>query len=356
MTTARHDDPAPAAGSAGTRKRNGRTSVTIADVARVAGVSNATASRALNDSPKVTTATRERVAEAVRQTGFVMNAQGRALATGRSQSIAVLVAEPLDELFIDPTYSVILRGISEHLSNTPVLPMLLQASSAVEHERAIHHFRHRSVDAVIDITPYVGGVMLEALSNQSLPVVLCGQLEGQPYDGIFSVVYADDVEGAAIAATAMRERGRGNVVTILGPEDNPASTDRLEGYRSAMGDQLDDSRVLFTGWNETSGFEAMRRFLETHPGLDGVLAGSDRIAVGAITALADAGRSVPSDVSVIGFDDHAVAATSTPPLTTIRQPLREQGRLAAELALGMIDGAPPQTIVLHTELVSRASL
>ena len=333
-----------------------RGSVTITDVASVAGVSRATASRALNDSPAVTAETKARVAAAVLETGFVMNAQGRALAMGRAQSIAVLVAEPFDELFLDPTYSVLLRGISERLSSTPVLPMLLQASTEVEHERAIRHFQHRSVDAVIDITPYVGGVMLEALSKQTLPVVLCGQIEGQPYDGVFSIVFADDVEGASVAADAMLRRGRHDVIAIMGPEDNPASTDRLEGYRSVFGDRLDDSRVVFTGWDETSGFTAARRLLETHPAADGVLAASDRIAVGAMTALATAGRSIPHDVSVIGFDDHAVAAHAVPPLTTVRQPLLEQGRLAAELALGMIDGDAPRTIVLHTELVIRESL
>lgn len=334
----------------------GRRSVTITDVASAAGVSRATASRALNDSPAVTAETKAKVAAAVRETGFVMNAQGRALATGRAQSIAVLAAEPLDELFLDPTYSVLLRGISERLSSTPVLPMLLQASTREEHERAIRHFQHRSVDAVIDITPYVGGVMLEALSKQTLPVVLCGQLEDQPYEGIFSIVFADDVEGASMAADAMLHRGRGDVVTILGPEDNPASTDRLEGYRAVFGTRLDDSRVVFTGWDEASGFEAAQRLIQSHPSVDGLLAGSDRIAVGAMTALAAAGRFIPRDVSVIGFDDHAVAARAFPPLTTVRQPLLEQGRLAAELALGMIDGEPPRTIVLHTEMVHRESL
>ncbi|WP_199711095.1 LacI family DNA-binding transcriptional regulator [Tessaracoccus antarcticus] len=333
-----------------------RGSVTITDVASVAGVSRATASRALNDSPAVTAETKAKVAAAVLETGFVMNAQGRALAMGRAQSIAVLVAEPFDELFVDPTYSVLLRGISERLSSTPVLPMLLQASTKVEHERAIRHFQHRSVDAVIDITPYVGGVMLEALSKQTLPVVLCGQLPGQPYEGIFSVVFADDVEGAAMAADVMLRRGRRDVITILGPQDNPAATDRLEGYRRIFGEHLDDSRVEFTGWDEASGFDAARRLLKAHPTVDGLLAASDRIAIGAMAALAASGRSIPHDVSVIGFDDHALATRAVPPLTTIRQPLLEQGRTAAELALGMIDGEPPRTIVLPTELVQRESL
>ncbi len=100
----------------------------------------------------------------------------------------------------------------------------------------------------------------------------------------------------------------------------------------------------------------MRRLLEAHPDIDGVLAGSDRIAVGVMGALALAGRSVPGDVSVIGFDDHAVAATSTPPLTTVRQPMLQEGRIAAELALAMVDGEPPRTVVLAMELIERASV
>ena len=152
--------------------RAGRASVTIGDVARVAGVSRATASRALNDSPAVTEDTKEKVRAAVKETGFVMNAQGRALAVGRAESVAILVTEPLDELFQDPTFASILRGITEGLAETPTLPMLLQASSAAEHRRALRHFERRSVDAVIDISPYVGGDMLEAIKGGDLPFVL----------------------------------------------------------------------------------------------------------------------------------------------------------------------------------------
>lgn len=333
-----------------------RASVTIGDVARVAGVSRATASRALNDSALVTEDTKRKVRSAVKETGFVMNAQGRALAVGRAESVAILVTEPLDELFQDPTYASILRGITEGLAETPTLPILLQASSEAEHRRALRHFERRSVDAVIDISPYVGGDMLEALKGGTLPVVLCGQLEGQPYEGLFSSVFADDVRGAGLAGARMVERGRRCVAVINGPLDNPAAADRLVGYRESLGGLYDEGRVLSTGWDSSSGFEAMRRLLEAEPGIDGVLAGSDRIAVGAMAALELAGRSVPGDVSVIGFDDHAVAATSTPPLTTVRQPMREEGRIAAELALAMVAGEPAKTVVLEMELIERASV
>lgn len=332
-----------------------RKSVTIGDVARAAGVSRATASRALNESDLVTDATKERVQAAVIRTGFVANAQARGLAIGRAQAIAVLITEQLDELLTDPTHGAVLRGINDRLAQTPYLPMLLQAYTEAEHARALRHFSRRSVDAVISLTPYVGGEMLSALASGPLPVVLCGQLEGRPYEGTFSTVYSDDIEGAELAAQRMSSRGRGRVGVILGPADNPASLDRLRGYRQVFGEQFADDAVVFTGWDSDSGFAAAWELLDRVPGLDGILAGSDRIAAGALQALRRAGRSVPEEVSVIGFDDHQIATTTVPPLTTVAQPLLYEGGLAASMALDMIDGAPPRTEVLQMSLVQRES-
>ncbi|WP_040282494.1 LacI family DNA-binding transcriptional regulator [Tessaracoccus massiliensis] len=329
---------------------------TIADVARVAGVSRATASRALNDSPQVTDVTKEKVRAAVQETGFVMNRLGRALAVGRSETIAILVTEPLDEFFSDPTFLTVLRGVNDGLAETSTMPVLLQAWSESEHRRALRHFERRSFDAVISISPYVGGDMLEALQEGTLPVVLCGQVEGHPYVGVFGNVYADDVAGAQLAGTRMMERGRRRIAIINGPQDNPAAVDRLLGYRAAMGGTFDPELAVWTGWDEASGFESMRSLLEREPQIDGVLAASDRIAAGALQALSLGGKNVPADVSLIGFDDHNLATAVTPALTTVRQPLNQEGRLAAETALDMIAGAPARTIVLDMELIERDSV
>lgn len=338
-----------------TRSTGGKA--TISDVARAAGVSTATVSRALNDSSKVTEATKKKVEQAVRSTGFVMNAQGRALAVGRAESIGILVTEPLDEIFVDPTFSVILRGISEALAQTPFLPVIVQASTEFERERALRHFQRRSVDAVIDISPYTGDEVLEALSTMSLPVVLCGQLDDPRFEGVFSNVYADDEEGARIAGKAMLDRGRRRIGAILGPEDNPASVDRLVGYREVLGDALAPDGVVFAeAWDAAAGYAAARQILAKVPDLDGILAGSDRIASGVLDELEVRGISVPDTISVIGFDDHAVAQATTPPLTTVRQPLREEGGVAAQIAIDMIEGAHPRTVVMHTELIERDSL
>lgn len=333
-----------------------RSTATIADVAARAGVSRATVSRALNGTAQVTPATRAKIDQAIAETGFVTSAVGRALATGRTEAIAVLLTETLDELFADPTYATILRGITDHLGATPYLPVLLQAATPVEYDRALRHLSRRAVDAVIALSPYTGTPLLEALAELGLPVVLCGQVRDEPWQRQFTTIYADDEAGAEQAARALRVRGRSNVGALLGPASNPAATDRLTGYRRGLPGGLGPERVVWTGWDEESGRAAMAELLRRQPQLDGVLAASDRLAAGALAALRAAGRRVPADVSVIGFDDHTLAAHTHPPLTTIRQPLRQQGQLAARAALDLLAGGAPDRIVLPMELVTRASV
>lgn len=334
----------------------GSKRITLHDVAQKAGVSRSTASRALNGSKRISRQTTQRVKDAARALGFVANAQGRALAIGRSETISILITEPLDELLSDPTYGAFLRGISEELSHTSYLPVLMQASSAFERKRVQTHLEQHTVDAVINISPYEGMELLESIQNQHLPAVLCGQLQNNPYTTVFSNVYSDDVEGAVMAAKAMQKRGRKQIAIILGPADNPAVPDRLEGYLSIYGAGLDESRIIYTGWDESSGYSAISHLLDLDISIDGLLAGSDRIAAGAIAALASRNLSVPDDVSVIGYDDHPIAARIKPRLTTIHQPLLEEGRVAAQLALAMINGEEPSTKILHMRLINRESL
>lgn len=336
------------------KKRVGR-SVTVTDVAREAGVSVATVSRAVNNSDLVTAETKRVVDDAIRRTGYVLNAQGRALRLGRTDSVGVLVTEPVDELFVDPTYGVLLRGIAERLSANSVLPVIFQASSPAEWDLAISSLGRRTVDAVIHLTPYRGPEILARLAEIGLPVVLCGQLKTDPHRDVFSTVYADDVLGARLAATHLVQQNHRRIGAVLGPPDNPATIDRLQGYREVLGRRLPTTRIAFTGWDSASGFTAAQQLLQTHPRLDAVIAGSDRIALGVIAAAAAAGRSVPQDLAVIGFDDHTMAASSQPPLTTIAQPLREEGEIAADLALKMIAGGAPETVILGMTLVQRES-
>lgn len=336
-------------------RRGAPRTVTITDVAREAGVSRATVSRTINDSDLVTAETKRAVQEAITRTGFVMNARGRALATGRAETVGVLITEPLDELFDDPTYGRVLRGIAEGLTGSGFLPVIVQASSESERALALRSFGRRSVDAVIHLTPYRGSDLLGSLADTGLPVILCGQLVDSLYEGTFSAVYSDDVRGARLAAERVLAAGRRRVAAVLGPADNPATGDRRRGYEEVLGARLDTARVVYTRWDSAGGLTATADLLESHPDIDALLAGSDRIALGALAALQAAGRRVPEDVVVIGFDDHSIAASASPPLTTIAQPLVEEGRVAAQLALEMISGVDPRTEVLEMRLVPRVS-
>ncbi|MFR7749670.1 MAG: substrate-binding domain-containing protein [Collinsella sp.] len=222
--------------------------------------------------------------------------------------------------------------------------------------RAREHFERRSFDAVIDVSPYKGSELLEVLQELNVPTVLCGQLEGHPYRNVFSTVYSDDEEGGRFAALAMKERGRKDIVAVLGPQDNPAVVDRLRGYRDVLGESLPDENVVYTGWSSGDGYQAVRQLLAREIYTDGVLCGSDRIATGVIAALNEAGVCVPLDVSVVGFDDHEIAARTVPALTTIRQPLREEGQHGRRHCARYDQRRRAHHHVMHMQLVQRDSL
>jgi DNA-binding LacI/PurR family transcriptional regulator len=192
-----------------------------------------------------------------------------------------------------------------------------------------------------------------------MPLVVCGRpltRSDVPY------VDADNFNGAATAARHLVDIGRRRVATIAGPRDMAVGIDRLSGFRrgiaSATGQGLPQTDAVEHGdFTMASGEAAMRRLLESHPDLDAVFVASDLMAVGAMRVLQAAGRSVPGDVAVVGFDDSDVAVTAAPPLTTIRQPVEELGRTMAWRLLAQLAGDPdlPPSILLPTEFVGRSS-
>lgn len=328
---------------------------TMKDVAQRANVSKATVSRVVNGLDLVTPETRERVEAAMRDAGYVVSYQARSLATGRTGAVALLVTEPLEELWRDPTFASLLQGIYSALSPTDLTPLLLQASSPSEQMKTGSQIEQGVADGVIHLTPYIGAELLQLLAQQPRPVVLCGRLPGDPFAGRHSTVYADDVIGAQKCAHYLASRGRSRPAAILGPPDNPASIDRLEGYRTVYGTALSDAQVRHCGWDEYSGALATEDLLRSGAQFDALLCASDRIAVGAIRVLQQHGVAVPASVAVVGFDDHPLAAEVRPALTTVAQPLQSEGMVAAELLREQLEGGEPRDVVLPMELRIRES-
>jgi DNA-binding LacI/PurR family transcriptional regulator len=194
------------------------------------------------------------------------------------------------------------------------------------------------------------------LSAAGIPCVLAGR----PPDGVrVGHVDADNVGGARTAVRHLLARGCRTVATVAGPSDMAPGADRLAGWRAALADadrRADASLVATGDFTRAAGRTAAGALLGRHPEIDGIFAASDLMAVGAIDAARAAGRRIPDDLAVVGFDDGDVAETSDPPLTTIRQPIDEMGRDMARLLVAQLGGAPPGGLTLRTALVVRASV
>jgi DNA-binding LacI/PurR family transcriptional regulator len=325
-------------------------------VAARAGVSRATASRALTGSPRVTDDTRATVAEAAERLGYIANRAARSLASHRTDTLALVVSEPSAHLFADPFFAGSIRGIAARLAESRYQLVLLLGQSDADHERAERHLLRGNADGVLLLSSRTDDPLPGRLRDAGIPCALAGR----PADGTdVSHVDADNVGGAEQAVAHLLARGRTTVATVSGPRSLAPGADRLTGWRRALhdaGHRPVRTLAVAGGFTRAGGTAATATLLERHPGVDGIFAASDLMAVGVLDALRRAGRRVPDDVAVVGFDDSGLAESADPPLTTVRQPIDEIGWHMADLLVAQIDdGAAPGSVVLPTELVVRAS-
>lgn len=330
---------------------------TLEEVARLAGVSRATVSRVVNDSPRVSADVRRAVERAIETLGYVPNRAARSLVTRRSDSVAVVITEPTGRLFSDPFFPRLLRGISAELAARDRQLVLVMPQSPADQRRATGYLSAGHVDGVL-LTSLHGNDPLPAeLATRGVPVVV----GGRPLAGdAISYVDVDNRAGARAAVAHLLAGGRRSVATIAGPADMAVGVDRLAGYRDALaqaGIPDDPALVVQADFTHEGGSRAMRALLAARPDVDGVFAASDAMAAGALSEILAAGRLVPDDVAVVGYDDSPIAAATRPPLTSVRQPIEEMGREMARLLIEAIERSERATrrIVLATELVPRAS-
>jgi DNA-binding LacI/PurR family transcriptional regulator len=329
------------------------SSPTLEEVAAVAGVSRATVSRVINDSPKVSPAVRATVEAAIAQLGYVPNRAARSLVTRRTDSIGLVVSEPEALVFSDPFFAGIVRGVSGALAETNMQLVLVIAQTAGQRKKLEQYVLNGHVDGVLLVSLHGDDPLPAGLAAAGVPAVLVGR----PVRGVpLPWVDADNRGGATAAVRHLLGRGRRRIATITGPQDMSAGVDRLDGYRDALPGPA-RALVEIGDFSEESGVRAMTALLDREPGLDAVFAASDLMAAGALRALRAAGRAVPDEVAVIGFDDSIIARQTDPALTTVRQPVHELGREVTRRLLEMIGtgAAPAPGLVLPTELVVRGS-
>ena len=324
--------------------------VTLAMVARAAGVSASTVSRILNGTAVVSDDKKKSINDAIEKLGFIPNPVARGLAGGRTFSVGVLT-QTLDS----PFYGSALRGIEESLRGTGYSPLYVSGHwDAAEEARCINLLRSRRVDGIIVLT---GGLSDEALRQcaRTLPVVVTGRALKAP--GLYSLLF-DDFGGGLLATQHLIDLGHRRIAFISGDNAHPDSRERHAGYRAALkaaGIAYDPALVVPGLYTEDSGLEALESLLTSGQKFSAIFAANDQMAVGASLGLYRRSMRVPDDISVIGFDDAQFSAYTHPPQSTIHQPMLELGRLAAQALLQMLQGQKPTAKVPAPRLVARES-
>ncbi|GAB3071601.1 LacI family DNA-binding transcriptional regulator [Micromonospora schwarzwaldensis] len=327
---------------------------TLEAVARRAGVSRATVSRVVNGSTTVAESIQQAVRRAVEELGYVPNLAARSLVTQRTDSVALVMPEAATRVFSDDqVFPGIIRGAAQELEAADKQLVLMLAGSPAGHERVERYTTGRHVDGVLFASLHGEDPLPGRLARLGIPVVC----SGRPLDAA-DVPYVDvDHEGGVTRAVEhLIATGRRRIATIAGPQDMVAGIERLIGYRAALTAAGLPELVAYGDFTRESGTAAMRELLAADPELDAVFAASDLMAHAALRALREAGRRVPEDVAVIGFDDIETAAYTEPPLTTVRQPIVELGRTMTRQLLRIAAGEHvEQALMLPTELILRDS-
>lgn len=328
--------------------------LTLEKIGEMAGVSRATVSRVINDAPGVRPQIRQRVLDVVQQTGFQPNLAARSLATNRIGIIGLVIPCVVQSLFTDPYFPRLMHGMTHvcNLSDYSLSLFLLHTES--EEEKLYPRVLSQGyLDGVILASSDKKDPLITRLEESGMPFVMVGRPDETSHA---SFVDVNNEIGAYTAVAHLIRQGRKRIATITGRQDMSSGIDRLNGYINALSERgftVDNNLIVNAHFNEEAAYDAMLRLLPYKP--DAVFVASDGMALGALRALSTANISTPDEVAVVGFDDLPLAASSNPPLTTVRQPVRRMGALAAEMLLDIIEqGAePPRRIILPTELVIR---
>jgi len=316
---------------------------TIFDVADEAKVSRGTVSRLLNGERYVSDSAREAIELAIARVGYVRNMAARNLASQRTRAVGLIVHEPHSVFLEDPNIGAILLGTNERLSEDDYQLVCLIIGSDRDSARVADFLRGGFVDGVIIVSAREHDPIALAISQIGLPAVTVGHpsdVPKIPFVGIDNYTAARDI------TSRLRDTGRRRIGMIAA------------GFRSAIGDGFDERLVVdFPLYSRETGVAGMKELLAREPDIDGVFAASDAIAAGAIDVLRQAGRSIPGDVGIVGFDDSEWAQRCDPLLSTVRQPADLLGRQAASILLDLVNGTRPEQTgtLLPTEIVWRDS-
>lgn len=332
----------------------------LEELAQLAGVSRSTVSRVINGDRWVSDAARARVEEVIRQHDFHPNSSARGLASRKTRIIGLLIPNQTSTIFGDPFFAHLIQGVAEACNEADHNLMLLMNTSADPtagnrlYRRAI---QGRHLDGIIIASNLVDDPIVAQLQADAFPFVLVGR---HPHREV-NFVDVDNRSAARDAVAHLLDHGYRRVAVITGPANMIGAIDRYAGYVTALseaGIMPEPDLAVHTDFTRRGGYRAMQSLLDRASGPpDAVFATSDTMASGALQALRDAGRRVPEDVAVIGFDGLDESTVSQPILSTVYQPIAELGREAVRILLNLVDQPAEEPVqrYLPTKLVLRRS-
>lgn len=323
---------------------------TIAMVAEASGVSLSTVSRILNGTAVVSAEKRTAVERAIAQLQYVPNPVARGLAGGRTASVGV-ITQAIDS----PFYGMAMRGIEDEFSKAGFSALFVSGNwDSVQEAHCLEVLRSRHVDGIIALSARFTDQVLRGYAK-TLPIVVTGRSLKAP--GLFALNF-DNFEGGWLATHHLLTLGHRRIAFIAGDQHHDDAGERLRGYRAALeaaGLQFNPALVVPGTFGEESGLLAVERLLDRREPFTAIFSANDQMAFGAALALHRRALRVPEDVSLIGFDDLPGAMFQTPPLSSVRQPVYELGRLAAAAMLDLLAGNKPAALMPGPRLMARES-
>lgn len=329
--------------------------LTILDVARLAGVSRSTVSRVMNGRDDVATVVRARVLQVIDETGFRPSATARSLVSRRTGVLGLVTPHHASRLLEDPYFVGLIRGVSR-ASNAAGTTLSFFLFETEEEERELYPrvLAPRLVDGLMLVGLRKDDPLLDEVANGGLPMVSLGRVMHR--DDV-SWVDVDNFEGSRCAVRHLVGLGHTAIASIAAPQYIVSGVDRHDGFIAGMREAgLDPGLVEFADWSSGSGgYAAMLKLLRHQP--TAVYVASDTMAMGALRAIDDSGLSVPRDLAVVSFDGLPASERSSPPLTTLRQPIPQIGETLIEVLLDQIDTETrePARKLIPTELIVRES-
>ena len=333
------------------------TAPTSHDVAREAGLSQSTVSRALRDDPRVTAATRERVLAAAARLGYTPSALGRQLVQRRTRTIGMVVTD-----IGNPYYPNLIAPLHDELADLGYRMALFTERLEGEDHGGLERLEglfDRGIDGAVLTTSTLDGTVAHELSRRGLPFTFLTRV----VDGVLAdSVTVDNALGASLMAAEVARVGHRRVGAIFGPANTSTGRDRERGFRAglaAAGAPLDAACVRRGSYTVDAGHASMLDLMEASERPTAVVCFNDLVAIGALNAAHALGLRVPADVSITGWDDLPIAAWEICRLTTVNQSMHGMARAAARLVVERVEGragAEPRHVLFEPRLVHRASL